>query len=84
VKTLLGALPVDPAAAIPGAAGQVTVLIRPEQIDIVPNEDGLTAHVTSYRYHGHDAVLHVRPQDGTGVSRSVIALGGAFAMACRY
>jgi ABC-type sugar transport system ATPase subunit len=43
VKTLLGALPLDPAAAIPGAAGQVTVLIRPEQIDIVPNEDGLTA-----------------------------------------
>src|ERR1700704_2530983 len=43
VKTLLGALPLDPAAAIPGAAGQVTVLIRPEQIDIVPNEDGLSA-----------------------------------------
>jgi iron(III) transport system ATP-binding protein len=68
VKTLLGALPLDPAAAIPGAGGQVTVLIRPEQIDIVPNEDGLTAHVTSYRYHGHDAVLHVRADDGTGVS----------------
>ena len=67
VKTLLGALPLDPAAAIPGAAGQVTVLIRPEQIEIVPNEDGLTAHVTSYRYHGHNAVLHVRPDEGTGV-----------------
>ena len=63
MKTLLGCLPLDPAAAIPGAAGQVTVLIRPEQIDIVPNEDGLTAHVTSYRYHGHDAVLYVRPED---------------------
>ena len=48
----------------------MTVLIRPEQIDIVPNEDGLTAHVTSYRYHGHDAVLHVRPEEGTGPSRS--------------
>jgi hypothetical protein len=31
VKTLLGALPLDLAAAIPGAAGQVTVLIRPER-----------------------------------------------------
>ena len=66
VKTLLGALPLDPAAAIPGTAGQVTVLIRPEQIDIVPNEDGLTAQVTSYRYHGHDAVLHVRPRHESG------------------
>ena len=70
VKTLLGALPLDPAAAIPGAAGQVTVLIRPEQIDIVPNEDGLTAQVTSYRYHGHNAVLHVRPEDEAGADGS--------------
>ena len=70
VKTLFGALPLDPAAAIPGAAGQVTVLIRPEQIDIMPNEDGLTAHVTSYRYHGHDAVLVVRLQDETGAEGS--------------
>ena len=76
VKTLLGALPLDPAAAIPGAAGQVTVLIRPEQIDIVPNEDGPTAHVTSYRYHGHDAVLHVRPEDGTGVDPVVVRIIG--------
>jgi ABC-type Fe3+/spermidine/putrescine transport system ATPase subunit len=60
----------DRVAAIPGAAGQVTVLIRPEQIDVMPNEDGLTAHVTSYRYHGHDAVLHVRLQDETGADGS--------------
>ena len=66
---LLGALPLDPAAAIPGAAGQVTVLIRPEQIDIAPNEDGLTAHVTSYRYHGHDAVLCAQPEDDAGSRR---------------
>ena len=70
VKTLFGALPLDPAAAIPGAAGQVTVLIRPEQIDIVPNEDGLTAHVTSYRYHGHDAVLYAQPEDDAAVAGS--------------
>src|SRR6185369_11246028 len=70
VKTLLGALPLDPAAAIPGAAGQVTVLIRPEQIDIVPNEDGLTAYVTSYRYHGHDAVLYAQPEDDAAVAGS--------------
>ena len=64
VKTLLGCLPLDPAATIPGSVSQVTVLIRPEQIDIVPNEDGLAAQVTSYRYHGHDAVLCVQPEAG--------------------
>jgi len=36
VKTMFGCLPLDPAATIPGSAGQVTVLIRPEQIDMVP------------------------------------------------
>jgi TOBE domain len=66
VKTLFGCLPLDPAATIPGSASQVTVLIRPEQIDIVPNEDGLTARVTSYRYHGHDAVLYVQPEEEAG------------------
>ncbi len=60
VKTLLGELPVDPAAS--GQAGQVTVLIRPEQIEIGPNGPGLSASVTSYGYHGHDAVLHVQPE----------------------
>jgi iron(III) transport system ATP-binding protein len=76
VKTLFGCLPLDPAATIPGSAGQVTVLIRPEQIDIVPNEDGLTARVTSNRYHGHDAVLSVQPEDGTGAPPVVVRVTG--------
>jgi len=76
VKTLLGNLPLDPATAL-APAGQVTVLIRPEQIDLTPARilpatgalpaaatppaDGLTGRVTSYGYHGHDAVLRVQP-----------------------
>jgi iron(III) transport system ATP-binding protein len=72
VKTLLGCLPLDPAATIPGSVSQVTVLIRPEQIDIVPNEDGLAARVTSYRYHGHDAILGVQPEAGGGGSPPVV------------
>jgi iron(III) transport system ATP-binding protein len=76
VKTMLGVLPLDPAAAIPGAAGQVTVLIRPEQIDMVPNEDGLTAQVTSYRYHGHDAVLYAQPGDDAAASPVVVRITG--------
>ena len=78
VKTMLGNLPLDPAAASLGTAGQITVLIRPEQIDLTPAPsaaeagsasapdgtpaaDGLPGRVTSYGYHGHDAVLHVQP-----------------------
>jgi iron(III) transport system ATP-binding protein len=60
VKTLLGELPVDP--AVTARAGQVTVLIRPEQIEISPNGPGLSASVTSYGYHGHDAVVGVQPE----------------------
>jgi len=66
VKTLLGNLPLDPAATTLGTAGQVTVLIRPEQIDLasavaLPAADGVPGRVMSYGYHGHDAVLHVQP-----------------------
>ena len=78
VKTMLGNLPLDPAAASLGTAGQITVLIRPEQIDLTPAPraagadpasapdgtpaaDSLPGRVTSYGYHGHDAVLHVQP-----------------------
>ena len=63
VKTLLGNLAVDPAVAASAGEGQVTVLIRPEQITIGPNDDGLTGRVSSYGYHGHDAVLHVQPDN---------------------
>ena len=52
--------PAKPASVL-RTAGRVTVLVRPEQIDLGPNEDGLTARVTSYRYHGHNAVLSVQP-----------------------
>jgi ABC-type Fe3+/spermidine/putrescine transport system ATPase subunit len=60
VKTLFGSLRLESDTAILGAAGRVTVLIRPEQIDIGPNEAGVTGRVTSYGYHGHDAVLHLQ------------------------
>jgi iron(III) transport system ATP-binding protein len=80
VKTLLGNLPLDPAAAL-GPAGQVTVLIRPEQIGLTPAgaspaSDGLTGHVTSYGYHGHDAVLRVQPDDAPDDRTIVVRLVG--------
>jgi iron(III) transport system ATP-binding protein len=61
VKTLFGHLPLDSAASALGRSGQVTVLIRPEQIEFEPGPDGLTGRVTSFGYHGHDAVVYVQP-----------------------
>jgi len=76
VKTMLGPLPLDPAVTTLGAAGRVTVLVRPEQIDLGPNEDGFTARVTSYRYHGHDAVLSVQPGNDAEAQPIVVRITG--------
>jgi ABC-type spermidine/putrescine transport system permease subunit II len=76
VKTMFGPLPLDPAATSLGTAGRVTVLVRPEQIDLGPNEDGFTALVTSYRYHGHDAVLAVQPGNDTEARPIVVRITG--------
>ena len=79
VKTMLGPLPLDPAAATlgpSGVAGRVTVLVRPEQIDLGPNEDGVTARVTSYRYHGHDAVLYLQPGNDVEARPIVVRMAG--------
>jgi iron(III) transport system ATP-binding protein len=88
VKTLLGCLPVDPAAAAALGAGQgdqVTVLIRPEQIDLGQMDpgqmdlgqqgNGITARVISCDYYGHDAVVHLRPEhdaDGQAIIARVV------------
>jgi len=77
VKTLLGCLPLDPAVTSLGTAGQVTVLIRPEQIDIGPNESGIPARVMSCRYHGHDAVLDVQPGNAAAAPPLVVRVTGA-------
>jgi len=74
VKTILGTLPLDDAAAVPD--GQVTVLIRPEQIELASGGDGTLGWVTSYGYHGHDAVLHVQPErDADGRTIIVRVIG---------
>jgi iron(III) transport system ATP-binding protein len=70
VQTLFGKLPVthaDPAVATHCPA---TVLIRPEQVELLPGADELdgavAARVTGYGYHGHDAVVTVTPDPVMG------------------
>jgi iron(III) transport system ATP-binding protein len=77
VKTLLGNLPLDAAVVTSAGAGQVTVLIRPEQIEFEPSEDGVAGRVLAFGYHGHDAVVHVQPDhDADGRALIVRITGG--------
>ncbi len=62
VKTPLGRHLVDAHGTVAVRDGQVTALIRPEQIDLEPGADGVPGRVTSYGYHGHDAVVHVQTE----------------------
>jgi iron(III) transport system ATP-binding protein len=100
VQTLLGVLavtgadPADPGGAAAPANGNgaghrlAMVLIRPEQVELVPGspgpgrdadggEGGLTGRITGYGYHGHDAVVTVQPErDPQAPPLTVRTLGG--------
>jgi iron(III) transport system ATP-binding protein len=107
VQTVLGLLAVTgpgPGADGAGAAAAgrngsdgprlrpAMVLIRPEQVELVPGSpgpalaadgdgdgdgDGLTGRITGYGYHGHDAVITVQPeQDPQAPALTVRTLGG--------
>jgi iron(III) transport system ATP-binding protein len=82
VDTALGRLAVAPSSrtAWP-AGGAVTVLVRPEQLEISerelavaadrPQSGCLAGRVVACEYYGHDAVVRVRPDDGK-VGQTVI------------
>jgi iron(III) transport system ATP-binding protein len=49
------------------AAGSGLVIVRPEQLQVTPSQDGVGANgfhgrVEECRYYGHDALLHIRPE----------------------
>jgi iron(III) transport system ATP-binding protein len=81
------------AAASTPASGRATVLVRPEQVELVADPTGgptvagdrpgqpagaeLTGHVVAYGYHGHDAVVEVRPEHGDDAPTIIVrTLGG--------
>jgi iron(III) transport system ATP-binding protein len=81
VDTLLGPLPVHSRSAV--KPGPVTVLVRPEQIDIRAGDRarsrGLAARIVAYGYHGHDALVQVKPEQPGSPALVVRTLGG-----CEY
>jgi iron(III) transport system ATP-binding protein len=64
VDTPLGRLPAHWHGDAPPSGRSVSVLIRPEQIELHPpdGETGLTGQIVRRGYHGHDAVLHIQIQ----------------------
>ena len=126
VQTILGSLPVDARGTAVPRPGPVTVLIRPEQVELQAADgsrhadgsghadgsrhadgsghgdgsrhadgsghgDGsgqagpaaatgpccLAGRVVSYGYHGHDAVVYVQPDQGSGGEEIIVrTLGG--------
>ncbi len=73
--TLLGALKLRGEQPLSGSSTGV-VMVRPEQLEVSAREDGakgehgasgLGGRVEQCRYYGHDALLHIRPeQPGAG------------------
>jgi hypothetical protein len=70
-------LPVEAGSGLTATAGQVTVMIRPEQLEIVASQgaaehlDGLAGRVVACEYYGHDAVVRVG-LDGLPAGQEVI------------
>jgi iron(III) transport system ATP-binding protein len=73
-RTALGPVQV---AGTPSATGTATVLVRPEQVRIVPGGPAGTVAATVVRhdFHGHDALVALRLADGTRVSARVLDRG---------
>ncbi len=77
VDTILGRLPVERGICGPLEPGPVTVLIRPEQVELeTAGGTGLAGRVMSYGYHGHDAVVYVQPDQAGGQAIIVRTVGG--------
>ena len=79
VETVFGLLPVR--SGDQDGTGPVTVLLRPEQLEIeadgADRPGGVPGHITECGYHGHDAVLRVRAEGDPGLPvLTVRTMGG--------
>jgi iron(III) transport system ATP-binding protein len=78
VVSALGRLPMTgrPVAGAPatgGAPAGVTVVVRPEQVELVPAAaGGIPGTVLRHDFHGHDALVAVRLADGTEVTARIL------------
>ena len=76
VLTALGWHEMRAGGQLPDGGGEVTVLIRPEQITLAPlSPEGITGKVTEARYHGHDALISVDVADAGVVHVRMLGTG---------
>jgi iron(III) transport system ATP-binding protein len=84
----LGGAPTSGGAHAPAAARTGVVMVRPEQLDVHPHEEGtardsapagLRGRIEQCRYYGHDALLHIRPE-GSGAEVLLARVHGADAL----
>jgi iron(III) transport system ATP-binding protein len=85
VDTILGRLPLELASPLAATGGPVTVLVRPEQLEILPGDpagadgaapDWLAGHVVACEYYGHDAVVRVQPAGEPGGKEVIVRTAG--------
>ncbi len=78
VDTLLGRLPAHWHGEAPPSGCSVSVLIRPEQIELRPGEGerGLRGEIVRSGYHGHDAVAHITIHQGHGEQTLIVRTPG--------
>ena len=87
VDTVLGRLPIEPTSPAASAdSGPVTVLIRPEQMEITERDSQpgaraaqpgcLAGHVVACEYYGHDAVVRVQPDDPADGQAVIVRTSG--------
>jgi iron(III) transport system ATP-binding protein len=89
VRTIFGELALEASADSGLRPGPVTVLVRPEQLELVqqPTGDGaaqaaaagggcVAGQVLACHYYGHDAVLRVRPANGAEAGEVIVRMAG--------
>ena len=76
--TALGTLPLRPGPRRITGPTSATVLVRPEQVEIRPGRSphGLVASVLVAEFHGHDTVVHLRPDPASGLEALVARTDG--------
>jgi iron(III) transport system ATP-binding protein len=86
VTTALGTLEVStdaPGSSRTGGEGAATVLVRPEQVDLVADPDAgmVRGRVKEYEYYGHDAVVRVEADDPSRLGEVVVRITGGVSWA---
>jgi iron(III) transport system ATP-binding protein len=83
-RTSLGTLELRAGAFTESAATRKVVVVRPEQLQVSIRADGngaLQGTVEQCRYYGHDALLHIRPDDSPGTPLLLARVQGRQALA---